>query len=181
MACEFATMTIDSFIPFIKGQEAYHLRQAERVGDDATRSAQHATLAQTFAALAHHLEKIQAAGLEPDAPSPRARYSKLGDISDLPPELRQQLSLSESDQLERHILDLAEEVGGEISVDEVLIGLYRRFKIIQQRKILVGKLSRMLRKGSLTSVTGRKGIYRIGDRFATSDSDEDEDDTSFLE
>lgn len=167
-------MMIEKFIDFAKGQQAYHTRQVERFPDDPTRASQHRAFAEQFADLATFLEQQQAGPSSEERP--RERYSKLGDLSDLPPELLKELNISDSDQLERQILELADELDGEISVDEILIGLYRRFKVVQQRKILVGKLSRMLKKGSLISVAGRKGVYRVGDRYAMGDDDDEDGD-----
>jgi len=162
---------IEKFLDFVKGQQAYHCRQVDRFAEDPTRSVQHKMISAQFQELADFLAALPQT-VEPERA--RGRYSKFGDLSDLPSELLKEINLSDSDHLERQILLLADELGGEISVDELLIGLYRRYKVLQQRKVLVGKLSRMIRKGSLLSAQGRKGVYRVGDRFATGDEDDDD-------
>jgi hypothetical protein len=83
------------------------------------------------------------------------------DLHDLPPELIAQLSISESDREEFQILNVMEEAGGTLSLDQLLIAVYRKSKEILERSKLNARLYRMTMKGTLFSVPSRKGVYSI--------------------
>ncbi|WP_420859880.1 hypothetical protein [Marivivens marinus] len=80
----------------------------------------------------------------------------LGNILDLPQELRNELSVAKTDELEDQIVTVINAYGGEASLDQVLVGLYRKFKVIQKRRFVQNKLYRM---EMVWSVEGRKGVY----------------------
>jgi hypothetical protein len=85
-----------------------------------------------------------------------------GDLSDLPEELVSQLNLVRVDELEQQIRDIVAAADGrEVSVDSVMIELYRRHKRIEQRRFIMNKLYRMAQKNLIHSVDGRKGVYFI--------------------
>jgi len=87
---------------------------------------------------------------------------RMGSVSDLPKELRDQLSSSYVDELEERILVvLGQYYGGIANLDEILVGLYRAFDEVYERKFVNGKLYRMSKRGMVESVPQRKGIYRI--------------------
>lgn len=85
---------------------------------------------------------------------------RLGNISELPEELRNQLQATKTDELERQILSVINKLEGIANIDEILVGLYRDFKSIQQRSFLTNKLYRMTKSGLIISVSGKKGVYR---------------------
>ncbi|WP_422364562.1 hypothetical protein [Pyruvatibacter mobilis] len=80
----------------------------------------------------------------------------LGNISDLPEELRAELSIAKTDELEDQIVTVINAYGGTASLDQILVGLFRRFKVVQKRRFLQNKLYRMT---MVWSVDGRKGVY----------------------
>ncbi len=82
-----------------------------------------------------------------------------GDISDLPPELVKELTGIKVDDLEQQIFTIIKSGGAEVDLDAVLIELFRRFKVMQTRKVLQNKLWRMAQKEIIFSVPGRKGVY----------------------
>jgi hypothetical protein len=82
-----------------------------------------------------------------------------GDISDLPAELIKQLSGIRTDDLEDKIHATVKAAGESIDLDRLLIELYRRFGEIHERKNILNKAYRMIQKGILYAVPGRKGIY----------------------
>lgn len=82
-----------------------------------------------------------------------------GDLSDLPAELVKELSGIKVDDLEQQLFTIISSGGDEVDLDAILIELYRRFSVIQQRKFLQNKLWRMAQKEIIFSVQGRKGIY----------------------
>ncbi len=81
------------------------------------------------------------------------------DLSDLPPELLSELTVAKTDALEDQIATVINATGGEADIDTILIYLFRRFKVIQTRRYIQNKLWRMVQKGLLFSVEGRKGHY----------------------
>lgn len=80
----------------------------------------------------------------------------LGNILDLPQELRDELSVAKTDDLEDQIVTVVNAYGGEASLDQILVGLFRKFEVVQKRKFLMNKLYRMQ---MVWSVEGRKGVY----------------------
>ena len=85
----------------------------------------------------------------------------VNDLSGLPDELLSQLSVSQVDILERQILAVFETLGGSADLDQVLIGLYRKFQVVQKRRFLQNKLWRMVRKGQIQKSKGARGQFRL--------------------
>lgn len=81
---------------------------------------------------------------------------ELGNVHDLPAELLEELSISKGDELDDQLVTVINSYGGEASLDQILVGLYRKFKVTQKRRFLQNKLYRM---PMIWSVEGRKGIY----------------------
>src|SRR5690349_20672713 len=75
------------------------------------------------------------------APIPKS----LGDLSDLPDELIRELSVKRTDELEDQILTVmrACDGGKVVDLNQILVGLYRKFKVVQNRRFLQNKLYRM--------------------------------------
>lgn len=80
----------------------------------------------------------------------------LGDIHDLPQELIDELSAAKTDELEDQLVTVINSYGGEASLDQILVGLYRKFKAMQKRRFIQNKLYRM---EAVWSVDGKKGFY----------------------
>lgn len=81
------------------------------------------------------------------------------DLEGLPPEVLQQLGLSESDYYEMELVRLINKVGGVISLDKLIVLLYKEKGEIVERTPINAKLYRMTKKGMIFSVPGRKGVY----------------------
>lgn len=102
------------------------------------------------------------------------------DLAGLPDELIRQLSLSEGDQQDFEILALLEAAGGILSIDHVLIQLYRRTGEVLTRQKVTSRLYRMANKGLVHPVPGRKGVYSLhpvgaGSEAAPDSGDDDSD------
>jgi hypothetical protein len=82
-------------------------------------------------------------------------------LSDLPAELLSELSASQVDVLERQIVAVLTALGGSGDLDEILIGLYRKFQVVQKRRFLQNKLWRMVRKGQAKKAKGARGLFRL--------------------
>ncbi|MAS87325.1 MAG: hypothetical protein CMH30_05030 [Micavibrio sp.] len=86
---------------------------------------------------------------------------RVGDIDDLPEELKKHLQISKTDELEEKILSVLNELySGMANLDEVIVGLYRKYnEIIDNRQFLSNKMYRMSQNKLLYSVMGKKGAY----------------------
>jgi len=83
------------------------------------------------------------------------------DLSGLPEELLRELSVSDVDVLERQILSVLQVLGGSGDLDQILIGLYRKYQVVQKRRVLQNKLWRMVRKGKIQKPSAARGVFRL--------------------
>lgn len=83
----------------------------------------------------------------------------LEDIEGLPPELMQELSISDADRLEFTIVSIINDAGGILSLDKIIVGLYKKTGEVHKRSTLTSRLYRMIQKSLIYSVPYRKGIY----------------------
>ncbi len=85
---------------------------------------------------------------------------RLGDLGDLPEELRSQLQATKKDELENQIIQVLDELyQGMANIDEILVGLYRKYEVNQKRQFIANKLYRMTQDELIYSVKGKKGVY----------------------
>lgn len=123
-------------------------------GEDPKRAKRQATTAANLQSVVEELE-IARKRL-------RAIPKSYGDLSDLPEEVMAQLSLAKVDELEQQMRDIvASGDGAEVSLDAIIIELFRRHNVIEQRKFIMNKLYRMAQKGTISSVEGKKGAYYV--------------------
>jgi hypothetical protein len=101
-----------------------------------------------------HIEQSPPAPLVPAAIDPT-------DLSDLPPDLLSELSVARADPLEAQIVSVLQACGGSADLDQILIGLYRKFQTVQKRRPLQNKLWRMVRKGDLRKAKAERGIFSL--------------------
>lgn len=127
--------------------------EADNKGD-MLRSQTNEKRASALEAVAHELESARKR-LRPIPTS-------FGDLSDLPEEVIAQLSLTKVDELEQQLRDIiASGDGGEVGLDTTIIELYRRHKVVGERRFIMNKLYRMAQKGVISGVDGRKGVYYL--------------------
>jgi len=81
------------------------------------------------------------------------------ELKDLPEDVLNQLSISDSDKQEFEIVDAIERNGGMMSLDMLIVTLYRETKKVWERSRLNAKLYRMSQKGLIRSVPGKKAVY----------------------
>lgn len=81
------------------------------------------------------------------------------DIEGLPKELVEELNLTESDLVEFEIVNIIKQHGDVMSLDHLLIALYKQTNAIYKRKILTAKLYRMVNKGLVYNVPDKRGVY----------------------
>ncbi|NIZ12714.1 hypothetical protein [Phaeobacter sp. HF9A] len=82
--------------------------------------------------------------------------AELGNIHDLPPELQAELSVAKTDELEDQLVTVIKAYGDQASLDQILVGLFRKFQVTQKRRFLQNKLYRM---ETIWGVPGKKGVY----------------------
>lgn len=138
---------------------------AKKFGASTFRGKLHTTTAEKFHALVSDLESSDklldsptSKKLAAQKPSMQLTLS-FEDIDGLPPELVKELSFSDNDKTEITIANIIEEAGGIISLDKLLIALYKKTGEIHKRSSLYSKLSRMANKELIHYVPGKKGVY----------------------
>lgn len=113
-----------------------------------------------------------------DSPKPKMRQEQLivppKDMIELPEELIAQLTQSKSDRAELNIIKAMEDVGGIISIDVLLVKLYKQNGEINDRRQLSTKLFRMAKKGLIFSVPGKKSVYSLEPLEAERDVESEE-------
>lgn len=82
------------------------------------------------------------------------------ELMGLPPELLKQLSMGE-DLQEIEILLMIEEAGGAMTLDQVILAIWKKTKEVSDRAKMNSKLYRMAQKGLLFAVAGKKATYSI--------------------
>lgn len=82
----------------------------------------------------------------------------LTDVSDIPDEISKDLTY---DVFAQNILKLFKEAGRSLSIAEVTVGYYRRFKEIKTKRQIMVKLYSMARarKAKIRSIPNLKGVY----------------------
>lgn len=158
-------------LAFVNGQVEFHRGKTLTLGEASPRrTSQHAKFSQQFEALAAFLNR-QASYVDkledelaqrppPQPPLLSVQLSlRLEDIDGLPEELMQELSITDGDKADFAIQALMQENGGVMSLDQLLIGLYRKTREIHKRANLNARVYRLTKKGTLFDVPGRRGVY----------------------
>ena len=83
----------------------------------------------------------------------------------LPHELRSQLrKIKHGHEVlgprDMQVVEIVYSLGGEVTIDQVLIEMWRRHKVVLKRSLAGGRLYRAAQKGVIQAVPNRKGIYR---------------------
>lgn len=153
-------------VEFVKDQAEFHRKMVDKYAKSIFRANLHIKTAEKFSAL---LEDILAADKTLDLPLPVARPKtndghlqlslSLSDIDGLPQELIAELGLSDADKTEFAIIGAIEDAGGIISLNKLLIALYKMTGEIHRRQSLYPRLARMVQKNAIYYVPGKKGVY----------------------
>ena len=92
----------------------------------------------------------------------------LGNIHDLPQEILDELSIATADEIEDQIVTVINAYSGTATLDQILVGLFRKFGVAQKRRFLQNKLYRMT---MVWSVPGKKGVYTTEEPEPESEDD----------
>ena len=89
-----------------------------------------------------------------------------GMQADLPPALLKELRHRQPDQLERQIVAVLAACNGSADLDQILIGLYRGFGLVEKRRVIQNKLWRLVRKGRIAKARDTRNVFTLtqGDR-----------------
>ncbi len=131
--------------------ERYRAVAEKSRDEDADRATDYEDTAKKLFAAAEELDRLTTLTT--------AIPKNLGDLSDLPAELVEELSLTRVDELEHQIVTVINACAGVANIDQILVGLFRKFSVTQKRRFLQNKLYRMMKSEVIFSVPGKKGLY----------------------
>ena len=164
---------LSKHLAFVNEQANFHEKMVEKVGITSFRGNLHRGTAGKFKALAADLESADKSLDSPQATRLSAKGQvqlslTINDLEGLPEELVRELSLSDADKVEFEIVNSIEDAGGVISLDKLLIALYKRTGEVHKRSSLYSRLARMASKNLIYYVPGKKGVYST-DQLSTED------------
>ena len=81
--------------------------------------------------------------------------------TDLPPALVKELRHRQPDQLEGQIVAVLAACRGSADLDQILIGLYRGFGLIEKRRVIQNKLWRLVRKGRIAKASDTRNVFTL--------------------
>lgn len=154
--------SIEEIIQYVNDQLAFY---SAKLADPKTRNTsffQHHL--EKFKSILHYLEQVNAfQGNNSETPKQQRSSDYISitpdDIEGLPEDLVAELGLTESDHTEFEIVNIINKHGGTMSLDHLIIALYKQSKTIHRRKILTAKLYRMVNKGLIFNVPDKRGVY----------------------
>ncbi|MBV2186519.1 MAG: hypothetical protein KUL88_18510 [Rhizobium sp.] len=149
---------LNKFVDFVKAQAEFHARMAKKHSAEPRRHDLHSNTSSSFEELHDFL-----ASLASQQNKKATAKLSLGwdEIADLPEELVAELSISDADRTEFVVLQAIEDVGGIASLDRILVEYYKLTGEVMKRAQMNNRIYRMIQKGMLHAVPGKKGIYSI--------------------
>jgi hypothetical protein len=84
--------------------------------------------------------------------------------TDLPPALLKELRHRQPDQLERQIVAVLAAYNGSADLDQILVGLYRGFALVEKRRAIQNKLWRLVRKGRISKAHDTRNVFTLNER-----------------
>lgn len=103
-------------------------------------------------------------------------YLTTQDLEDLPPELIEQLNITDSDKKDMYLSKLIDKCGGIISLDKLLIAIYKDSGEIYERNKLMARLYRMSQKGIIHTHPSKKGQYSTSKWNIDEETNKEEED-----
>ncbi|WP_291851678.1 hypothetical protein [Bradyrhizobium sp.] len=156
---------IDKYVTFVKDHVAIQQKLAKKYEDTPYRKGQHLESAKGFADLADFLAEIQKKGTgdvsylnRGDSPLKRLHLT-FEDIQDLSEENLKELNITEAERQDLVVEHLIAQNGGIYSLDKIMVDLYRQTKEFPKRGTITSRLYRMVGKGMIYNVPGKKGVY----------------------
>ncbi len=152
--------SLENHLAFVNDQLAFHEKRAAAFADTPIRQKRHLATAAKFRELEKYLRQAPAAPISTKKPRRLRLALTSSDIKGIPAELLAELSFG-GDKTELAILDAMQDLGGIASLDQILIGIYRKTGDVQKRAQLIQKLYRMAQKGRIHPIPGKKGAYSL--------------------
>lgn len=82
----------------------------------------------------------------------------LTTLDDLNDEVKKQLHIASTG--DKEILELFK-IKNILNIDEIIVGMARKYKTTKKRSYIINRLYNLVKKGFLTKVTGKKGLYQL--------------------
>jgi len=156
---------MESFIAFVKEQVLFQERMANKFSDDEYRRGLHMKTGNRFQELLQYLQELESRGSAVYNSNNRSTSAQkrilltFEEVEGLPAELIKELNMNEADMQELVIEHIIAQSGGVLSLDKIMIELYKRTKEIPKRNATVSRLYRMAARGAVFNVPGKKGVY----------------------
>ena len=151
--------SIAEVVEFCQSQATFHLRRAKHKNAGPQKVAAHEQLATKFASAAQLLAAAPKKSDLDSGPHESLFVVDPFDLGDLPSELVEQLAIPQSDQDDAKIIRLLRLAQRPLSINEVMVALYRRFGEVQKRNAVNARLYRMTQRGDLLKL--EKGVYTL--------------------
>jgi hypothetical protein len=156
---------IDKYVGFVKDHVAIQQKLAKKYEDTPYRKNQHLDSAKSLSDLADFLTEIQKKGtsdisyLNRGDSLPKRLHLTYEDIQDLSEENLKELNLTEADRQDLVVEHMIAQAGGIYSLDKIMVDLFRQTKEFPKRNTITSRLYRMVGKGMIYNVPGKKGVY----------------------
>ena len=157
---------IEDYIGFVKDQVQVQDRLATKYDHEPYRANRHVKAKNSFAELAEYLETIKAHGLNFGDNSLNRSLNvqkriqlTYEDIQGLPEDLIKELNVTDTDRQEMVIEHIIAQSDGVLSLDKIMVELYRRTGEVHKRNTMISRLFRMVQRGMIYNVPGKKGVY----------------------
>lgn len=159
---------VENYAGFVNEQVEFHRKRAEHPKTSDYGKRKHLQVAEAFEGLLAHLASLEAIAekhrsCQPSKTDGVPRQLRLSltpsDIDGLPADLIEELSITGSDKMEFSIVTMMDEAGGMMSLDQILVGLFRQTGEVHKRTAMTNRMYRMIQKGLIYSVPNKKGVY----------------------
>lgn len=163
--------TLAQKVAFCKSQAAYHLRKAAEPNIQAYIARKHKEAAAGLTDLMDFLVSLPAHIADPPTPEASAALFDLDPfrLDDVPDEVVEELKISRADKADAEVLELFRLANRPLTISEVLIGLFRRFKVADKRAAVNARLYRLAQSG-LLEPSDERGVYRLPTEGGTRES-----------
>lgn len=149
---------VEKFLPFVKSQHDFHERKSGKFPSGDRRNRLHEGTANNFDELYQFLVSLREKRVS-SARATKGLHLSWNELEDLPEELLEELSLTEADKLEYSIAELIENCGGVVSLDRLLVEIFKLTGKVLKRQNLNARLYRMAQKEMIFNVPSKKGVY----------------------
>jgi hypothetical protein len=155
----------DKYAPFVKEQCDLQAKLARRYAEEPWRHDLHVANLSTLKSLASDLvdmdEELARLNEEIGKNTPKQNSMVLTpkDLDGLPDEVMRELSISDADRQEFAIIGLIDDAGGILSLDKIIVGIFRKTNEAVKRNALTSRLYRMAQKQLIFGVPLKKGFY----------------------